>query len=242
MVTNISTLPLLFNTIMVIKFLPFTIHFYISILLYRFFSAPMVSPVILIPSSFISSINSRRMTSYLASTQLAVRSRLPVANSCLRQALIRSPFITLQKGSRLPVLFRKQVLLPPSPPIPILSPSSPTSLLPRPKLSDKLVKRRQAREARPRRWVQSPRSSATSSERQSSVSPSSLQAKKTPPDVTAARDEPIITGKKYVSFGEVSVIRHPGWINMSEHVFDLPPQEPVQRRAMPPRLSAHDAL
>jgi hypothetical protein len=104
------------------------------------------------------------------------------------------------------------------------------------------VKRRQAREARPRRWVQSPRSSATSSERQSSVSPSSLQAKKKPPDVTAARDEPIITGKKYVSFGEVSVIRHPGWFNPSEHVFDLPPQEPVQRRAMPPTLSAHDAL
>ena len=211
----------------------------------------MVNPDVPIPSSFVSSINSRRMTSFHASSHLAVgtQSLLPVSTSFLRQAFIRRHFIALQKESRFPGLVHKQVS-----PLSTPSSTSPTSMPVCSKLHDKLVKRREARKARSRPWVHPPRSSATSSECQSSVSPSFLpdaphatekvpdQLKKKPPDVSTPREELMASEKKRLSFGEVTVIGHQCWINPSEHVVDLPSQDPVERRTMPATLSAHDAL
>lgn len=147
---------------------------------------------------------------------------------------------------------------------PCSSPSSSESLSPSDSLSSLsdglLEKRREARQKRARPWAQS-QSPSSSSGRMSSTSPSSLsdgslaisdelcaskqtseQIKHTLPAVTVVQGPQPMSPVKKVSFGPVTVIDHPRWIDISEHVYQVPPREPVERMPMPACLSPHDAL
>ena len=104
-----------------------------------------------------------------------------------------------------------------------------------------LAKRRDERIERSRPWAKS-NSSASSSERQSSTSRSSpdalVKTKDRLPAASVECEQPMTPGEKHVSFGGVTVIEHPRWIDQTEHVCFPSPREPVPR---PLRPSERDA-